>query len=1079
MRNSNRLSRILAVMLLIIASINSKTLVPSASSSQSSDESLVHESVKRFFDLYQQGDLEKLLSMWSEKSPYLAENKADLQKALAENQRVVPKNFSILRVKIESDQAIVRITLGTSRFNVNEPALKIDVTNQTLRLAKEQSVWKIHSYLSSEEDLAMAIGEARTEQDRIALMTQEPELYSVELGKALLKQGHSLYYDKELYHEAIALCQLACNIGEEFEDKRLMAEALRKMAVVYAWSDNPGHNPELALQILKQVNAIAEENNYKDIIAAVLTNFALIYHQQQNFRQAQEYYHRSLRAPENAGDKERTAQVLNNLGVIYLHQNNYPKALECLYRSLALAEEGVRKKVNNAEVAVSYTLESIGNVYYLQGDYAQAKEHYQRSLQLATKAGSKGDIALALSDIGDVYMQEGEYSLATETFERSLALSRGLNSGDLGEKNTFPIFSALKLGNAYEAQKAHVRAHSYYRDALKWAETSRLKREMAFALSHLSRNSISLGNFEQAIEFANRALVIAEQNEFLKVTLDAFCTLGKAYLTTERPSQAYEALNNAIAASEKLRDQTAGGEIDRQRHFENALSPYQGMIDLQVKQARPEKAFEYTQLAKGRSLLDILRYGRSNISKAMTVEEQEQEQRLNSRLVSVNAAITAEKLKSPPDKGRLAELEDRLRKERLEVEAFRTTLYTIHPELKAQRGEFQPLSPSELDELVPDSKTALLDFMITDEATYLFVLTRDRAPSSPLSTGDRHYRFSSGVELNLYPLDIKRKELADLTSRFRQRLANKDFGFHSLAEDLYRLLLKPARKQLQDKTSLVIVPDGPLWELPFQVLRSPQKRFLVEDVAISYAPSLPVLREIQKARNRKQPPGSTLLLALGNPSLGKETVRLVKQVFMDEELHPLPEAGRQARALRNLYGNTRSKIYVGTEAREARVKEEASKYRVLHLATHGILNDSSPMYSHVMLSQTRVDGDEDGLLEAWEIMNLDLNADLTVLSACETARGRVSPGEGVIGLSWALFVAGCPTAVVSQWKVESSSTTELMLEFHDRYRKKYFSPQTATTTAEALRQASIKLMQNKRFRHPFYWAGFVVIGDGR
>ncbi|HYX43107.1 MAG TPA: CHAT domain-containing protein, partial [Pyrinomonadaceae bacterium] len=145
---------------------------------------------------------------------------------------------------------------------------------------------------------------------------------------------------------------------------------------------------------------------------------------------------------------------------------------------------------------------------------------------------------------------------------------------------------------------------------------------------------------------------------------------------------------------------------------------------------------------------------------------------------------------------------------------------------------------------------------------------------------------------------------------------------------------------------------------------------------------------------------------------------------------------------------------------------------------HGVLNNANPMYSHVVLSQTAGNGSEDGLLEAWEIMKLDLKADLVVLSACDTARGRIGAGEGVIGLTWAFFVAGSPTTVVSQWSVESASTTELMLNFHRSLRAPGGGSLYAMTKAEALRQAQLKLLRTKRYQHPFFWAGFVVVGDG-
>src|SRR5262249_36596943 len=164
------------------------------------------------------------------------------------------------------------------------------------------------------------------------------------------------------------------------------------------------------------------------------------------------------------------------------------------------------------------------------------------------------------------------------------------------------------------------------------------------------------------------------------------------------------------------------------------------------------------------------------------------------------------------------------------------------------------------------------------------------------------------------------------------------------------------------------------------------------------------------------------LLALGNPAIGQETIERATLALRDDKLGPLPIAEQEVKALRQLYGAAHSKVYIGSEARESIIKSGIRQAKVLHFATHGILNNTSPMYSHLLLAQG--DKNEDGLLEAWELMQLDLKADLAVLSACETARGRFGAGEGVIGLAWAMFVAGVPTTLVSQWKVESASTRD-------------------------------------------------------
>jgi CHAT domain-containing protein len=137
------------------------------------------------------------------------------------------------------------------------------------------------------------------------------------------------------------------------------------------------------------------------------------------------------------------------------------------------------------------------------------------------------------------------------------------------------------------------------------------------------------------------------------------------------------------------------------------------------------------------------------------------------------------------------------------------------------------------------------------------------------------------------------------------------------------------------------------------------------------------------------------------------------------------------------------------------------------------------MYSYIVLSQSRVNENEDGLLEAREIMDLDLKCDLVVLAACNTARGRISRGEGVIGIAWSFFIAGCPAIVVSQWAVESSSTAALMIEFHKTLKAAIDGQKPDVGKAEALRIAALKLLRTPRYRHPFYWAPFVIIGDDR
>ena len=184
-----------------------------------------------------------------------------------------------------------------------------------------------------------------------------------------------------------------------------------------------------------------------------------------------------------------------------------------------------------------------------------------------------------------------------------------------------------------------------------------------------------------------------------------------------------------------------------------------------------------------------------------------------------------------------------------------------------------------------------------------------------------------------------------------------------------------------------------------------------------------------------------------------------------------PDAQREAVELGKLYGESRSTVYTGGLATEDVLMKQANRYAIVHIAAHGTFDDSSPMYSHLVLGKPKTDSPDDGILEAWELMNLNLRARLVVLSGCDTARGRFGAGEGLMGMSWALFVGGASATVAGQWKVESSSTSALMLEFHRGLIQ-------GLGKAEALRQAALTLLRTEKYAHPFYWAGFVLMGDG-
>jgi CHAT domain-containing protein len=848
------------------------------------------------------------------------------------------------------------------------------------------------------------------------------------------------------FAQALVSYQKSLAMFEALGDKSRTGATLNNMGMVHSQQGNHAQ----ALDHFQKSLALSEALGNKARIPSTLNNIGLVQHDRGNYGQALDHFQKALTVFEARGDKQGTAMTLSNIGRVHRVQGNYARALESYQKSLALSEALGNK------YGIALVRHNVANIHRLQGNYAQALESFEKSLAIREAMGDKAGIASTLNNLGQVHRVQRNYVRALEYFQKSLVLSEAMG-------NKRGISNALEsIGRVHYSQGSLGPAMEHYQKSLALNEAMGDKAGVADTLNHIGEVYETQGHYSQALDVASRAAALAGQIGHVEALWKARLAAGAAYRALNQPAQAQPAFEEAITIIEKVRANVAGGGEEQQRFFESKVSPYHAMVSLLTREGRSAEALAFAERAKARVLLDVLQSGRVNVTKAMTREEQEQERQLNSQLVTLNTQISRETTRPQADQGRLIDLKAQLQKARLDIEAFQTNLYAAHPELRVQRGEAQPLRLEDAAALLPDARSALVEYVVTDDQTYLFVTTKLANQVKP--------------EVQVYLLPIKRDELTKQTESFREQLAARDLGFRASALKLYDLLLKPAQRQLKGKTNIIIVPDDKLWDLPFQALLVTADQFLIQEAAIAYAPSLTVLREMM-TRRKKNDAASATLLALGNPLLGKETIERARLAVRDEKLDPLPEAEQEARSVGQLYGAQRSKVYIGAEAREDRAKAEAGQVRVLHFATHGTLNNASPMYSHLVLAPGNKN--EDGLLEAWELMQLDLKADLAVLSACETARGRFGAGEGMIGLTWALFVAGVPSTVVSQWKVESASTRDLMVSFHRGISSPPRAGKTKATKTEALRQAALKLLKNPETSHPFYWAGFVLVGDGR
>jgi CHAT domain-containing protein/predicted negative regulator of RcsB-dependent stress response len=760
-----------------------------------------------------------------------------------------------------------------------------------------------------------------------------------------------------------------------------------------------------------------------------------------------------------------TANALIGLGDVYAAQGDYRRAADN-YQQMMKLMESLGHKEGIAVLSIR-----LGDIHYYQGNFPQALDYYQRSVELYEKLGSTEDIAHPLLRMGDVYFAQNDNKRALEYYQRSLKICE--QTFDKGGAT----FLLNRIAEVYAAQDRYEEADDFYRRSLKLQEELGIKSITATTLNGMGSIRYRQGNYSEAARLSARAAELAKDGHAPEVLWKTLTSLGQAYRALKQVDRAQQSFAEAIAILEKMRGKLVGTERDQQLFFENKTVPYVEMVGLLIAQNKVTEAFHYAEMAKGRMLLDVLRQGRSDISKTMTAEERDHEKQLNATITALSSQQRKEISQRQPDKSRLAFLDTQLQKARLEYEAYETRMYAAHPDLRAGQGGSEPLSLNEAGALINDPQTALLEYVVTQNQVYLFVLTK------PNST--------EPVKLKVYSIAVSARELATRVADFRQRLAGNSADFKEPARSLYDLLLQPAQTELEGKNAICIVPSEGLWELPFQALISKSNKYVLEDHALSYSPSLSVLREMKKKavaprvadRNVNSdglltkvsattPPALPRLLAIGNPALSAQSAARLPLTRSEVSFDSLPQAEQEVKTIGEIYGAEKSTILIGKAAREETFKAAASNYPVLHLAAHGVLDDVNPLYSRLLLATES--NSEDGFLEAREIMKLDLHADLAVLSACQTARGQVGSGEGLIGMSWALFIAGTSTTVASQWKVDSASTARLMIDFHRNLQ----SEKGRSGTAEALRKAAIKLMADPKYRHPFFWSGFVVVGNG-
>jgi CHAT domain-containing protein/tetratricopeptide (TPR) repeat protein len=955
------------------------------------------------------------------------------------------------------------------------------------------------------EKFAEQLIEAKNETHRLALLKASPERLNHELLSQLLLRGDNLRLGFE-YSKSMSAYKLAQYVAEDITDSAGKSAALRGIGQLHMLKSefNKATNLfEEALEISEKANDFAGKAECLRLIAAVHGNqqwqsndinlleesFRIdkLIHNKSGMAKSLHWmalYHRelsgnpqlyfdelqkSLELSEEAGDVPTQASALNSLAIYYDNHGNFDLALEYYKRAKEL------NRISGDLLKLSHNIHNIATIYHSRGNFIAALQGHLESMKIREKIGTKRIVAFSLSEIGNLYADQGQYDIALKYLNRSYPIY--VESGDtlkaaqtLCELGTIhnlagesekaiqyfqqslqqirqhgEIYSSTPLylmAEFYASRRQFDKARQFFREALNVLEKWPRAEIKTKVLERMAWAELESQNFSDSLRFAAESIETSRKYEFEEQLWSSLLTQAKCYMALAQYPKARSSLEESIRTLESLRHHTFGSEEQRGMYLERRTEPYKAMVELLIAEEKPAEALVYSERAKARILVDALQKGRLDIERGATVDENQKEAKLKENLYVLNAKLQSSITSDDSKISELKMLKDQIDKARFQLETFQAELYAIHPELKIERGEAEIIDPAKVQSQLQDEKTAYLEFIVLHNKTFLFLLMRSH--------------------LQNYEIHVSEDELKKTISAFRNQIAIRNPGFRHTAKALYSLLLGGVESRISNLDQIVIIPDGILWELPFQALITSDDKYLLLNSVISYAPSITALNEMMKVKRKKT--AEARLLAFANPFLGKETTNQVQMVFRDAKLHPLPEAELE------VYGYEHSSIYIGPSAKESVLKQEIGKYQIIHLATHGILNEANPMYSHLLFSRSGSGDSEDGLLEAWEIMKLDLHANLAILSACETARGRISFGEGMIGLNWAFFVAGCPTTIVSQWKVESSSAGDLMFRFHENLVKK------TLPAAQALRQAALSIQKNPTYSHPFYWAAFVLVG---
>lgn len=929
------------------------------------------------------------------------------------------------------------------------------------------------------------------------------------------------------YSQAFSLYQEAAAEGSRLAHGSLEFDALGRAALMHSYlGDNDRAEKSLRRVLdyharMREPRSYIEEWNY----ANALHRMAEVFYARGNLAPALHNFQDSLKRFVQVGDRRGEARARLFIGYVYATIGEQTTALDEFKHAQSLAD------ATGDQASEAFAVTAIGAICSRRSDWKAALELHRKAMQVFQTIGDTQSEAITLNGVGLAYDNQGDHEIALDKFREALKRFEANHSRDFAAATLYQIARVYKsIGDPknalihYElcvkasaaARKKRLEAYAMndiaalyrdqtralgqYRKSLNLFSAIRDSRGQALTLNSIGDVHRVAGHHREALKSYQGALDLARKAEDRKVELASLFSLARLEFDLHHLREAQSYLENSIRIIEDVRINVTSPDL-RTSYLAAVHDHYGLYIDLLMrlnrefpKQGFAASAFRISESAHARALLEVLSEAKTDIKQGVDPHLDERridlERELKSKELYQNALIG--------DDRHQVEAEQLVRELQQKTVEYRSLLEQIresNPRLK-ELAKPKLLNVDEVQGQL-DQDSMLLEYSLGAERSYLWVVTRDSFDAYELPA-------RKTIE------DLAREVYALLTTRapkdgkidaeYATRVAAADQQYPSKSLELSRMLLGQPAARLRHRRLLIVV-EGMLQYIPFDALPIPTAGAASDPLLVRHEvivlPSFATL----EATRREKPLGSSseVVAVLADPVFSFTDNRVQSRASPDNgvdvvntltrpraltvlarynggsDVPRLVHASEEADAIVSVAPRGTYLRAEGFEASRARIVDpEIGKYQILHLATHGLIDSEHPELSSVVLSLVDQEGQPaDGLMLLPEIYNLKLSSSLVVLSACETAIGTDVKGEGLISLTRGFMYAGAKSVVASLWRVDDRATAQLMRLFYAGMLQEGLPP------GEALQAAKEKLRRDPHWQAPYYWAGFVLVGEYR